>query len=330
MSQPDPGLILQTLNAFQQTEALKAAIELDIFTHIADGAASAAQIAGRCSAVERTTRILCDFLVVQGFLTKSGSEYGLSPTSAAFLNKHSAMYMGAMSHFLTHEFLRSSFHDLASTVRHGGARVTEMLEPDHPAWVEFARSMSGFLGMVADLLAQKVAKTGPQKVLDIAAGHGMFGLMVAKHNPSAEVFALDWAPVLEVAKENATRLGLASRFHTIAGSAFQTDLGTGYDLVLVPNFLHHFDAPTNVAFLKRVKAALKPGGVVAISEFVPNPDRVSPPIPAAFSLQMLATPAGDAYTLAELSQMLSEAHFHNVEAQALVPSPQTLVLATAS
>jgi hypothetical protein len=76
-----------------------------------------------------------------------------------------------------------------------------------------------------------------------------------------------------------------------------------------------------------VHDALKPGGRVAVLEFVPNPDRVSPPIPARFSLTMLAgTPSGDAYTFAELRAQLEHAGFSNVSAHAL-PTPETILLA---
>src|SRR6185369_2508977 len=94
------------------------------------------------------------------------------------------------------------------------------------------------------------------------------------------------------------------RFETIPGSAFTADFGSGYDLVLLTNFLHHFDVPTNEALLRKVHAALKPGGRAVTLEFVPNEDRVSPPVAAEFSLMMLGnTPAGDAYTFSELDRM---------------------------
>lgn len=185
-------------------------------------------------------------------------------------------------------------------------------------------------GSVAGLLAKEVAKPGThQKVLDVAAGHGRFGIEVAKLNPQAEVWALDWKNVVAVARENADKAGLGARFHEIPGSAFDVALGSDYDLVLIPNFLHHFDHATNVGFLKRVRAALSIGGVVATSEFVPNPDRVSPPMPAGFSLQMLAgTPAGDAFTFDEFDAMFRDAGFGKSTAKPLVPSPQTLILST--
>jgi 2-polyprenyl-3-methyl-5-hydroxy-6-metoxy-1,4-benzoquinol methylase len=141
--------------------------------------------------------------------------------------------------------------------------------------------------------------------------------------------ALDWGNVLEVAKENAKAAGLSGRYRTLAGNAFDVDFGEGYDLVLLTNLLHHFDMAGCEMLLRKVCAALKPGGRTAILEFVPNDDRVTPPTSAGFALIMLATtPAGDAYTFREYQQMLRNAGFSSSEVHALEPTFQHLVIGT--
>ncbi|HEY9466337.1 MAG TPA: class I SAM-dependent methyltransferase [Vicinamibacterales bacterium] len=330
-SAPDPGSILDALCAFQLTEALKGAIDLDLFTQIAAGAVTASGIAERVNGSERGIRILCDYLTIRGFLSKEGDRYALSPTAAVFLDKARPSYIGSMANFLANDRLMKSFRNLGESARKGGTVATSTVSPNDPVWVEFARSMAPFIGMIAGIIAPILATPGrAQKVLDVAAGHGLFGVRVAQANPSANVYGTDWAAVLTVAVENATAAGVADRYHTIPGSAFDVELGTGYDLVLVPNFLHHFDKPTNVSLLKKLRRAMTPGGTIAVVEFVPNEDRVSPPIAAAFSLQMLGgTEHGEAYTFSDLDAMLAEAGFSNRRAQPLAPTPQTLVTATA-
>src|ERR1700757_1047096 len=86
---PSPQLFFDTLNAYQRTEALKSAIELDLFTAIANGNNTAASLATQLGAAERGVRILCDYLTMVGFLTKQGSSYALTPDSAMFLNRNS-------------------------------------------------------------------------------------------------------------------------------------------------------------------------------------------------------------------------------------------------
>jgi hypothetical protein len=80
--QPSPALFFETLNAYQRTQCLKGAIELDLFTAIGEGAHTADAIAERCNASERGIRILSDFLVVNGFLTKENNSYDLTMDSA--------------------------------------------------------------------------------------------------------------------------------------------------------------------------------------------------------------------------------------------------------
>jgi 2-polyprenyl-3-methyl-5-hydroxy-6-metoxy-1,4-benzoquinol methylase len=194
--------------------------------------------------------------------------------------------------------------------------------------VEFARSMSGLQRMPAAALAELIdAKSGQKwKVLDIAAGHGMYGVTIAQQNPNAEIFAVDWPQVLQVAEENAKAAGVAARYHKIPGSAFDVEFGKDYDLVLLTGFLHHFDQQTIVSLLRKIHAALKPGGRSVSAEFVPNEDRVTPPAPAAFSMIMLGTTrAGDAYTMSEYNEMFSKAGFTANELHP-GPGPQSFIV----
>lgn len=327
--QPTPELIFNTFNAFQRTFALKGAVELDVFTHIADGATSAEEIARRSSSDARAMRILCDYLAINGFLTKHNGAYGLTPESAVFLNKKSPAYMGSIGKFLTTELHFDNYRDIAAVVRKGGTLHGQgSMEPENDLWVEFARSMVPIVMPAAQAIPPLVTKPDRSaKVLDIAAGHGMFGISIAKYNRAAHIVAVDWEKVLQVALSNAERAGVRDRYQTAPGSAFDVDFGSGFDIALLPNFLHHFDAPTNVKLLKRIHAAMKPGGILATLEFVPNDDRVTPPIAASFSMMMLAsTEHGDAYTFREFDRMFREAGFGASRMQDLENSPERLIL----
>jgi SAM-dependent methyltransferase len=330
---PSPGLIFNTLLAFQQTEALRAGIELDLFRAVGEGPGDVASLARQCQASERGIRILCDYLTIHGFLLKEGDRYRHTPTSELFLDPRSPACIASISRFLgdpqTHDVAKRLPEIVRSgrTLLPGGGTV----DPDHPVWVEFAHSMAPMMAPMAAPVGSLVLEgfTGPVEVLDIAAGHGLFGIGIAKLNLQAQIVAVDWAKVLEVARSNAEKAGVGDRFHTLPGSAFEVEFGGPYDIALLTNFLHHFDHPTCVGILKKIHGSLKHGGRVAALEFVPNEDRVSPPIPAAFSLTMLiSTPSGDAYTLSELKKMYHEAGFADVKGQPVPNGPQTLVSGT--
>ncbi|HTP85568.1 MAG TPA: class I SAM-dependent methyltransferase [Bryobacteraceae bacterium] len=330
-NQLTPLAFFETANAFHSTAAMRAAIELDLFTAIDEGAATPAALATRCSASERGMRILCDYLAVEGFLDKAGNTYSLPAESSMFLSRKSSAFVGSMITFLTHEQQLANFRNLTAAVRNGGSTDATEIETDHPMWVEFARSMAPMMFMPSQEIAEILGagKGEPWKVLDVAAGHGIFGIGVARKNPNAQIVALDWPHVLEVAKENAAKMGVADRHSTIGGDALKVDWGSGYDVVLLTNFLHHFDRAACEAILRKAHAAVKEGGRVAILEFVPNDDRVSPPRAAMFPLVMLAnTPAGDAYTLRELTEMAGVAGLGGVTAQLLSNGIETLVVAT--
>jgi 2-polyprenyl-3-methyl-5-hydroxy-6-metoxy-1,4-benzoquinol methylase len=325
---PTPERFFDMALSFQRSRALKAAIDLDVFTAVADGADSAAAIAERCHATERGIRILCDYLTICGLVTKNGGRYGLPPDSMAFLSKRSPMYLGGTMDFLASDAVTRNFDNLAETIRRGSVANNMVSEaPDH--WVNFAKAMVPMMMPAAMAIADIVPTAGPVRILDIAAGHGIFGIVMAQRNPAAEVVAVDWANVLTVASENAQRMGVADRHRTASGDAFQVDYGAGYDIALLTNFLHHFDAATCTTLLRKVANALKPGGKAVILEFVPNDDRVTPPMAAGFALMMLAgTPAGDAYTLRELRQLLEDAGFRGGVTTHGLPTPETVVIAT--
>ncbi|RYG22112.1 class I SAM-dependent methyltransferase [bacterium] len=328
---PNPLRIFDACTAFTRTEAMRTAVNLRLFTIIGEGAHRIADIAQRCGASERGIRTLCDFLVVEEFLTKNGDVYGLSPDAAAFLDERSPMFVGSIVNFLGSDVMTTNWRSLTRAVQEGGtAPESSTTQADAPVWVEFARSMAPMMVPAAHAIADIVDAQGASwKVLDIAAGHGMFGIVYAQRHPNSRVTAVDWSAVLKLAQENAGKMGVAERYETLAGSAFDIDFGSGYDLVLVPNFIHHFDGPTNLTLMKKVHASLRPGGKVAVLEFVPNNDRVSPPWPAKFSAMMLAsTPSGDSYTFDEIAGVLTDAGFGDVRRHDLLPSPQTLVLAS--
>src|SRR5260370_14580874 len=216
--------------------------------------------------------------------------------------------MGSVSRLLGNLQGVDAFKDIAAIVRKGGTVMAQegTVSAENPIWVEFARSMAPLMKMPAQLIAELIrASDGAKwKVLDIAAGHGLFGITIAKSNPNAEIVAVDWAPVLTVAEENARSAGVAGRFRKISGSAFEVDVGSGYDILLITNFLHHFDVATNEALLSKVHAALAPGGRTVTAEFIPNEDRVTPATEASFSMMMLGTTAhADAYTFAAYDRM---------------------------
>jgi SAM-dependent methyltransferase len=330
-NRPTPERIFGLMNAFQQTAALKSGIELDVFTAIGAGANTPALLAAKISASERGLRILCDYLTIMGLITKENGRYALTEESALFLDRRSPASLTAVTGFLGSTWHKKNIEALTDAVRKGGTAGVQgdNSKPQDEVWVAFAKSMAPLTVPAANFIAELIgaAEGKPCSVLDIAAGHGNYGITIARKNPNAQIVAVDWPSVLAVAQENAQAAGVSNRYTTRPGSAFETDLGSGYEFVLLTNIFHHFDIPTCETLMRRVYAALKPGGKAVTLEFVPNEDRVTPPAAAAFSLNMLVgTDAGDAYTFSEYEKMFANAGFAKTALHPVTGMPQQVLI----
>lgn len=328
-----PDLIFETITAYQSSFALAACIRLELFTKIRTEGSTAAEIASACGTTEKGARVLADAMTVRGFLKKQNDTYKLTDVAEKFLRKGSETYLGGTVEFMLNPKLMEGFRRIDEAAVRGGTVIPDegTLAAEDPVWIDFARGMMPMMVpaamAIADLLEWDTDK--PIKVLDIAASHGVFGLMIGRKYPNAEIYGLDWKNVLPVAVENAERFGMSDRYHTIEGSAFEVDFGVGYDVVLLTNFLHHFNPETNTELIKKIGESLNPGGKIITLEFVPNDDRISPQREALFSSVMLAsTPEGDAYTFSEFEKMFTDAGFDNNRHIPLPPTPQHLIVST--
>jgi 2-polyprenyl-3-methyl-5-hydroxy-6-metoxy-1,4-benzoquinol methylase len=300
--------LMEEFCAYERTLALRTAIELDLFTHIGAGASTIPALGRATRASARGLRVLCDYLTVHEHLVKRGQRYGLTLSSRLYLTKDSPAYFGSTVRFLASDAYIESLCDLLRTVKQGRARS---LKTD---WQDYARFMSPLALDVADFVAETITAeiAGPIKVLDVAAGHGLYGLAIAKRNPKAHIHALDFPRVLRVAAKHAREIGVRKRFHLVPGNAFEISYGGPYDLVLTANIAHHLEPAANIELFQKCRAALKAGGRLVLLDFVINDDRVSPAVEAGFALHLFATSSYGVYTLREYRRMLRAAGFRTI------------------
>lgn len=320
-----------TVNAYYRTAAVKAAIELGLFEIVGERGMTVAGIAQACAASERGIRILCHYLVSIGFLKNRDGMFFMTVDMAMFLDPKSPGYLGDSIQFLLSPYIMGAFSDLTSVIRGGQISLSAdgVVAPDHPQWVTFARAMQNMMSLPSMLLAKVVEPrpAGPIRVLDVAAGHGRFGIATALRNPQAHVTFLDWDNVLDVARDNVRQAGIGARCEFRPGNAFEIELGQDYDVILLTNFLHHFDRADCERFLRKVHAALKPQGRVLTFEIIADEDRVSPPMAAIFSMMMLGTtPAGEVYAFSDLRDMFAASGYSKVELQAIPPARERVVV----
>ena len=324
---PTPERILSAFSAHERTAALLAGIELELFTAIGEGATTSEALARRTGAAERGVRILADYLVVDGLLTKHEGSYGLAPDAAAFLDRRSPMYLGSMSRFLGNQDFIRRFGRLVEAVRRGGSvEEKHMVVPEQPLWVEFARGMAPMMAPTAGQVAEAVGRA--ERVLDLAAGHGLFGIAVGEGQPGRHGRG---AGLGGGARRRARERRTGRRGRPVQHAAGERVRG-GLRRGIRPGADPQLPSPLRSAHLRRPPA---PGARRARAGRAGRDRRVrARPGPGVAADTGGVQPqdagdhaGGDAYTYAELERMCREAGFTATEMRPLAPAPQSLVIA---
>lgn len=335
---PTPERILQLAFGFGPTQALTSALELRVFTHIAEGQTAVPALAETVGASPRGLRMLLNALVGLGLLTKEGpgddARYGLTPESEAFLVEGRPGYHGDFVR-LHGTLMAENWMKLTECVR-AGEPVKAYNNPEEGAavWGELVDSLFPVGYAAASALGRELRRLYPQKtlrLLDVAAGSGVWSIAIAQNDPQVQAVALDLPGTLPHTRKWAERMGVADRYEFREGDIREGELGQAeFDVVILGHICHSEGAEHTQRLLAKSARALKPGGTLVIAEMVPDDDRRGPVFPLLFALNMLVhTTEGDTFTFAEYRHWLEEAGFRNVRPLP-VPAPSPLILATRS
>jgi precorrin-6B methylase 2 len=326
----NPFRFMETMFGYAPALILDSAAACGIFEALAHGGRTSAQIAEACSVTPRGADILLNALVGLEWLAKSDELYMLTEESAALLLKGSPGYHGGMLWHIVRRLL-PAWQNLETTLRTG--------KPAMPLNIE-GEGGGCFRDFVAALYcanypaAQTLAAALPAiragrdlKVLDVAAGSGVWGIALALASNGVCVTALDWKDVVPVTRGTAEQSGVADRFQFIGGDVHEADWGSGYGLIVLGHILHTQGEALSRSLLAKAHAALAPGGTVVVAEVLVNEDRTGPAMPLLFAVNMLVTTdIGDTYSLGEVSSWLSDAGYREVRTLD-VPGSSPLILA---
>jgi SAM-dependent methyltransferase len=311
---------------------LQSAVENRVFDALDGGPKTLDELAAATGASKRGLRALVNALVGLDILRRQEDRFTLAADTAAFLVSTKPAFLGGILQNLTGQLL-DNFRHLSEVVRTGKptTRVNEQTKGSE-FFSKFVESLFNLAYpaacALADHLAPQMPQNGKVKILDIAAGSGVWGFGVAQKFPDSQITAVDWPGVLPVTRRIAQRQKLADRLRTIEGDILEVDYGTGFHVATLGAILHSEGEARSRRLLKKVFDALAPGGVIAIAEFVPNDDRTGPPQPLIFAVNMLVhTDEGDTFTLKEMTEWLRQAGFQDIR-QVEVPTPSPLLVAT--
>ncbi|MBO0694480.1 MAG: methyltransferase domain-containing protein [Verrucomicrobia bacterium] len=311
---------------------ISAGVNNKVFDSLEDGAKTAEQIAKETGASTRSLRILMNALVGLGLLKKDRhGKYSLTNESGAFLlstkpGTH-AGFFGTIAPHLISKWLR-----LSDIVREG--RPTVAINQETEGTEFFSQLVENIIPMSypqAQKLAGhlKLAKTKNEiRVLDLAAGSGIWGIALAQESPLVRVTAVDWAGMIPTTKRITQNFGVSDRFDYVEGDIQEANFGNGYDIATLGHILHSEGEERSRQLLAKTFRALKSGGTIAIAEWLVNDDRTGPLPSLMFAVQMMVnTEEGDTFSFKEIKNWLEDAGFKKVR-KLDAPGPSPLVLAT--
>ena len=311
---------------------ISAAAGNKVFDALENGAKTAEEVAKETAASPRALRILMNALVGLDLLKKDRrGRYSLTPESAAFLISERpgthAGFFGTIAPQLISRWLR-----LTDIVREGRPAVAVNQETEGTEF--FSQLVENIIPMsypAAQKLGDhlKIAKTKNEiRVLDLAAGSGIWGIALAQKSPRVRVSAVDWAGMIPTTKQITEKYGVRERFNFVEGDLSQANFGTGYDVAILGHILHSEGEKRSRELLKKTFRALKSGGVIAIAEWLVNDQRTEPLHALMFAVQMLVnTEKGDTFSFNEIKSWLEDSGFKKVR-RIEAPGPSPLVLAT--
>ena len=326
-----PIAIMEDLRGAWRSQALVAGIELDVFSHIAEGKRTVKEVAAAAGASERGMANLMDALVGMHYLRKGGGRYGLRPISSAFLVRGKKTYMGASTQPISLSW--DIWGRLTESVKTGRPQeAINVAEKGKEFFPKLAASIFPGNFAASTAAVSRFSKTERQnihKILDVAAGSGAWSLAFAQAIPDARVTTVDFPEMTPVTQGFAEQLGVAGRYEYHEGNMRQVDFGRdSYDLVILGHIIHSEGEIHGKELLRKSYAALRPGGKLLIAEFIPNDARTGPLMPVLFGLNMLLhTEEGNVFTMQEYRSWLKTAGFRKVTAIP-APAPSSLILAT--
>jgi precorrin-6B methylase 2 len=330
-SQITPERLMQLGFAYAPPLIIGAAVKNRVFDSLSPGAKTLEEMSEQSGASVRGLRAIMNALVGLELLEKHGEKYSLTPESEAFLLSEKpgslAGFFGMASTHIIPDWLQ-----LSEAVQTG--KPPKPLNQETTGSEFFAVLVENIIPMsypAAKALAESLglADAGETvRVLDIAAGSGIWGIALAQQSPIVEVTALDWPEMIPTTKRITKKFGVADRFNYIEGDVLEADFGKGYDVAILGHILHTEGRDRSRKLLKKTFDALSSGGIIAIGEWLVEETRTGPVNGLIFAVNMLVhSEHGDTFTFNEIKSWLEEAGFNNARTLE-APGPSPLILAT--
>ena len=306
------GAVLKDVRGFLTSRVILTAAELDLFTRLDNGQATADGLAKELGCDQRSLTRILDCLVALELLSKQDSVYRSSERGSLLSAKHPRTELPMVLHL---NGLWETWSGLTETVRTGSNPKRR------PVSERDGGSLEAFIGamhVVGRSLSREIADfydLSPfEKLLDIGGATGTYTMAFLEKNPKMSAVLFDLPDVITMAEKRLEEEGLLERVELVPGDFYKDVLPEGCDLALLSAIIHQNSPQKNLDLYGKIHRALVPGGKLLIRDHVMDPDRTSPPQGTLFALNMLVnTKGGDTYTFDEIRSNLETAGFGEVK-----------------
>ncbi len=301
-----PGELLELSGYYWKTCALHAGVKLDLFTTIGTTPMTAEEASDKVRGSRDGIERLLNALAAMGLLVKNDGRFACPPSVHRLLAKGSPKYIGHI--ILHHHHLMESWARLDQSVRTGRA-TRGQASVNREEWREsFLMGMFNLAMAIAPRMADAIDLSSRRRLLDLGGGPGTYAIHFCLKNPALVASVYDLPTSRPFAEKTIAGFDMESRVSFTPGDYHSDDIPGRHDVAWLSHILHAEGPEACLNILRKTVAALEPGGMILIHEFILNNQLDGPLFPALFSLNMLlGTDSGRAYSEAELSAMLAAA-----------------------
>ncbi len=307
---------------FIASKALFAALEVDLFSSLADGPRTAGDLAEHTGIAPNRMRTLLRALAAVGLVVPGDGGYANAPASTRYLVRRDGQELGEYFRLqVGRQIYPALVHLDAGLAGTGGAFDTLaglMADPEEARTFTTAQHAGSLAA--ARVLAARLDLGRARSLLDVGGGSGAFSIALCAADSELRATVLDLPAVLTVAADECAAAGLADRIALLPGDATTTEWPGGQDVVLMSYLLSALDDEQVDVVLAKAAGCLVPGGQLVVHDFVLDDDGAGPPFAALWFLQYLAyQPGAVSFSAAELGQRLCAAGFAGPSSEVLIP-----------
>jgi len=302
----NPGELLEISGFFWKTCALHTAVKMDVFTIIGDGSLTAGEIAQKVDGAVNGVERLLNALVAMELLDKTDHKFFNTPSGQELLGKASPRYLGHI--IMHHHHLLESWSELDLAVKSGKPRRTRSSHSKEEWRESFLMGMFNMAMGMAPHIVPNIDVSNRQHLLDLGGGPGTYAIHYCLANDGLKATVYDLPTTRPFAEKTIQRFKLADRINFMDGNYLEDPVEGNYDVAWLSHILHGEGPDDCRMIIKKAVAALEPGGMIIIHDFILNNSMDGPLFPALFSLNMLlGTESGQSYSEEQIIDMLAVA-----------------------